>query len=135
MEAVRMIILDTHIWVWNVQEDNRLTEDQQQLIRDHESDEIGICSISLWEVAKAVQLKRLNFPIPVDDWFEIALNSPRIVLLPLISRIAVESTQLPGQFHKDPFDQLIVATARVHDVPLVTADADILKYPHVKLLP
>lgn len=130
-----MIILDTHVWVWNVQGDNRLTAGQQDLIRRHESDEIGICSVSLWEVAKAVQLKRLEFSVPVEEWFEIALNSPGIVLLPLTPSIAVESTRLPGEFHKDPFDQLIVATARVYDVPLVTADTDILKYPHVKLLP
>lgn len=130
-----MIIFDTHIWVWNVQEDKRLTKDRQDLIRSHESDEIGICAISLWEVAKAVELKRLKFSMPVEDWFVIALNSPGIVLLPLTPSIAVESTQLPGQFHKDPFDQLIVATARVFDVPLITSDSDILKYPHVKILP
>jgi len=130
-----MIILDTHIWVWNVQGDNRLTTDRQELIRDHESDEIGICSISLWEVAKAVELKRLNFAMPVEEWFEVALNSPGIVLLPLTASIAVESTQLPGNFHKDPFDQLIVATARIYDAPLVTVDSDIVQYPHVKLLP
>ena len=130
-----MIILDTHIWVWNVQEDKRLTDDRRDLIRCHESDEIGICAISLWEVAKAVQLKRLEFSMPVEGWFEIALASPGIILLPLTASIAAESTQLPGQFHEDPFDQLIVATARIHNVPLLTADSDILKYPHVKLLP
>jgi PIN domain nuclease of toxin-antitoxin system len=41
---------------------------------------------------------------------------------------------LPGEFHKDPADQIIVATARVHDAPLLTADERILKYPHVQLL-
>lgn len=128
-----MIILDTHIWVWNVQGDKRLTKDQQELIRRHESDEIGICAISLWEVAKAVELNRLRLSIPVKDWFVIALDSPGIVLLPLTASIAVESTQLPGNFHKDPFDQLIVATARVFDAPLVTIDSEIIKYPHVKL--
>ncbi len=130
-----MIILDTHIWVWSVQEDKRLTKDRQELIRSHESGEIGICAISVWEVAKAVQLKRLKFSVPVEDWFEIALDSPGIVLLPLTASIAIESTQLPGQFHKDPFDRLIVAAARIYDVPLVTSDSDILRYPHVKLLP
>jgi len=130
-----MIILDTHIWVWNVQEDKRLTKDRQELIRSHESGEIGICAISLWEVAKAVELKRLKFSMPVEDWFVIALDSPGIVLLPLTASIAIESTRLPGQFHKDPFDQLIVASARIYDAPLITDDSDILKYPHVKLLP
>jgi PIN domain nuclease of toxin-antitoxin system len=130
-----MIILDTHIWVWNVQEDKRLTRDRQELIRSHESGEIGICAISLWEVANAVEIKRLKFSMPVEDWFAIALDSPGVVLLPLTASIAVESTQLPGQFHKDPFDQLIVASARIYDAPLITADSDILSYPHVKLLP
>ncbi len=130
-----MIILDTHIWVWNIQGDKRLTQDRRELIRAHESDEIGICAISLWEVAKAVELKRLNFSMAVNDWFAIALKAPGIVLLPLTASIAVESTKLPGNFHKDPFDQLIVATARIYDVPLVTVDSDILLYPYVTLVP
>ena len=87
------------------------------------------------EVAKAVELRRLNFSMPVEDWFELALNSPGIVLLPLTASIAFESTRLPGNFHKDPFDQLIVTTARIYEVPLVTVDSDILQYQHVKLLP
>ncbi|MEO6052292.1 MAG: type II toxin-antitoxin system VapC family toxin [Pyrinomonadaceae bacterium] len=130
-----MIILDTHIWVWHVQGDKRLSRNRLELIRENELDEIGVCAISLWEVAKAVELKRLSFEIPIKDWFTIALSSPGIILLPLTPSIAVESTELPGNFHKDPFDQLIVATARILDVPLVTVDSDIVKYPHVKLLP
>jgi PIN domain nuclease of toxin-antitoxin system len=57
----------------------------------------------------------------------------RVKLLHLSPSIAVESTILPSEFHKDPADRLIVATARVHDCPLMTADAKILAYPHVKL--
>ena len=130
-----MIILDTHIWVWNIQDDKRLRKDQKELIRSHESDEIGICAISLWEVAKAVELKRLKLSIQVEDLLTIAMEAPGIVLLPLTPKIAVESTKLPGQFHRDPFDQLIVATARIYDEPLITSDSDILAYPHVKILP
>ncbi len=58
-----------------------------------------------------------------------------IRLLDLTPQIAVESTKLPGNFHKDPADQIIVATARIYDVPLVTMDNKIRNYPHVKLLP
>jgi len=46
----------------------------------------------------------------------------------------VESTQLPGEFHRDPAEQIIVATARIYDCPLLPADDKILKYSHVKLL-
>lgn len=49
-------------------------------------------------------------------------------------RIAVESTQLPGEFHRDPADQIIVATARIYNCPLLTLDKKILDYAHVKLL-
>lgn len=130
-----MIILDTHIWIWHVQGDKRLTEDRQELIYEHEADAIGVCAISLWEVAKAVELNRLTLSVSVDDWFVVATNQPGIVLLPLTPAIAVESTRLPGNFHKDPFDQLIVAAARIHDAPLITQDSDILAYKHVKQLP
>jgi PIN domain nuclease of toxin-antitoxin system len=42
------------------------------------------------------------------------------------------AVQLPGEFHRDPVDQIIVATARFYDCPLLTSDGKILKYPHVK---
>lgn len=128
-----MIILDTHIWIWNVQGDPRLSITHAELIRANESGRIGVSAFSLWEVAKAVELKRLVLPVSVDDWLNIALASPGIEIIPLSAEIAVESTRLPGDFHKDPFDQIIVATARVFNIPLLTADGAILKYPHVKL--
>jgi PIN domain nuclease of toxin-antitoxin system len=55
-------------------------------------------------------------------------------LIEFSPRIAVESTQLPGEFHRDPADQIIVATARIHNCPLLTLDKKILDYAHVKLL-
>ena len=92
-------------------------------------------AISCWEVAKLVERQRLSLPCPVFDWIQQALSYPGVSLLDLSPRICVESTQLPGTFHRDPADQIIVATARVFDVPLVTVDAKILAYPHVRLAP
>lgn len=74
-------------------------------------------------------------PIPIAEWFEQAFNYTGITLLEMTPRICVESTQLPGSFHRDPADQLIVATARVHDCPLVSIDQNILAYPHVTTVP
>jgi PIN domain nuclease of toxin-antitoxin system len=71
---------------------------------------------------------------PVGQWLTLALRFPGVRLLPLTPEIAVASTQLPGTFHKDPADQIIVATARVHGCPLVTADARILDYLHVETI-
>jgi PIN domain nuclease of toxin-antitoxin system len=84
--------------------------------------------------APLVQLNRLELRCPVAEWIDQALRYPGIRLLYLTPRIAVESTQLPGTFHRDPADQIIVATARIRDCSLLTADARILRYPHVKTL-
>jgi len=130
-----VIILDTHIWVWWVQSDKRLSSKHSAIIEENEFDGLGVSAFSLWEVALATRLNRLLLPLPVEDWLTRALAYPSVHLLPLTPRIAVESTRLPGDFHKDPADQIIVATSRVYDCPLVTYDDKILKYPHVKLLP
>jgi PIN domain nuclease of toxin-antitoxin system len=70
----------------------------------------------------------------VEDWLDQALSYPGIRLLDLTPRIVVESTQLPGNFHRDPADQLIVATARVLHCALMTVDEQIARYPHVQIL-
>jgi PIN domain nuclease of toxin-antitoxin system len=129
-----MIVLDTHIWVWWVHDTPELTKQHKRLIKDNEEQGLGISVISCWEVAKLVEYSRLTLPCPIVDWFEQALAYPGIQLLNLTPRIAVESTQLPGTFHRDPADQIIAATARVYDCPLITADERILNYPHVKVL-
>ncbi len=126
-----MIVLDTHIWIWWVHEDPHLSQPQMDAISAHEGDIIGVNAISCWEIAKLVEYGRLELPCPLAEWFEQALAYPGIRLLPLTPAIAIESTRLPGKFHRDPADQIIVATARLFNCPLVTLDEKIVKYPHV----
>jgi len=66
------------------------------------------------------------------EWLKQALAYPGVRLLELSPEIAAESTALPGDFHKDPADQIIVATARVHGCRLLIVDRKILDYPHVQ---
>jgi PIN domain nuclease of toxin-antitoxin system len=129
-----VILLDTHIWVWWVDGSPDLTAGQRSHVEAHETSGLGVRVISCWEVAKLVELKRLELGCPVAEWIEQAMAYPGVRLLYLTPRIAVESTQLPGTFHRDPADQIIVATARIRRCPLLTADARILSYPHVKTL-
>lgn len=129
-----MIILDTHIWVWWIHKNKELIDEHLRLIQENEAEGLGISVISCWEVAKLVEKKRLVLPEPIEDWFAQALNYPGIVLLNLTPKIVVESTQLPPTFHNDPADQMIVATARIYDCSLLTADEKILNYSHVKTL-
>ena len=129
-----MIILDTHIWVWWVDGGTQLPADYRALIQTEAANGLGVCAISCWEVAKLVERSRLLLTVPVEQWLTQAIQPP-VVLLPLSPKIAVGSTQLPGSFHRDPADQLIVATARHYDCPLVTVDGLIRSYPHVRLAP
>lgn len=128
-----MIVLDTHVWVWWVNESEELTAPMRQLIERHQQEGLGVSIISCWEVARLAERGRLQLTMPVDLWIEQALSSPNVELLDLTPRIVVESTQLPGEFHRDPADQMIVATARVYDIPLLTADSKLLQYSHVKI--
>jgi len=127
-----VILLDTHAWVWWVHGDARLSEEQRKMLDARIVEGIGVSIISCWEVAKLVEYGRLKLPQDVAEWLGVALVYPGLRLLDLTPAIVVESTRLPQPFHKDPADQIIVATARIHDCPLATADDKILNYGHVR---
>ena len=95
---------------------------------------MAISAISCWEVAKLVEYQRLKLACSIEEWVETAIRLPDIELIELTPQIAITSTKLRGRFHRDPADQIIVATALVYDLPLLTADEKILKYKHVKTL-
>jgi PIN domain nuclease of toxin-antitoxin system len=129
-----MILLDTHIWVWWVDDSQQPTDRQRHVIQDNMRSGLGVSAISYWEVAKPVEYRRLELACAIEEWMEQAVAYPGIQLLELTPQIAIESTKLPGRFHRDLADQIIVATARLYDIPLLTADSRILPYPHVRNL-
>lgn len=128
-----MIVLDTHIWVWWVDDNARLTKKHREWIEEHQSQGLGVSIVSCWEVAKLVEKNRLVFSCSTREWLEEALAYPGVQLLDFTLPIVVDSTQLSG-FHSDPFDQIIVATARIYGCRLLTVDAKILNYPNVQTL-
>jgi PIN domain nuclease of toxin-antitoxin system len=128
-----MIVLDTHIWIWWVSNSSRLTQNHHQHIQQYSSQGLGVSIISCWEVAKLVEKNRLNLSISVEEWLKVALSYPNIQLLDLTVPIRIQSTQLTG-FHNDPADQIIVATAKIYNCPLLTADNKIINYPNVTTL-
>jgi PIN domain nuclease of toxin-antitoxin system len=128
-----VILLDTHIWVWWVSRPDRLQARHRELLELGADRVFGVSVISCWEVAKLVEYGRLKLDRIVEPWIESALAEPGVTLLPLHPRIVVESTQLPQPFHRDPADQLLVATARVFQCPIMTEDDKIAAYPHVRL--
>jgi PIN domain nuclease of toxin-antitoxin system len=114
--------------------DEKLSPKQLEFIQDNEDGVIGVSAISLWKIAKLVENGKLELPISLEKWFAQALSYPGVQVIELTPEIATESTQLPGEFHKDAADQIIVATARVMKCKLVTSDEKILNYSHVKTI-
>ena len=138
-----MIILDTHVWVWWVEDPAQLSEAQREAIEANErgDNSIGICATSLWEIAKLVEYGRLNLSYDLPDWFSIALASPAVSILGLTPAIAIRSTSVVERVNRgqpeqinDPSDQIIIATAIVHDCSLLTSDAKIIAYPDVRTI-
>lgn len=129
-----MLILDTHIWVWWNHNDPQLSAHHRKVIESSRNQGIGICTITLVEIARLVHRQRVILPKPIEEWFDIALSQEGFLLISITPTIAIDAANLPGSFHKDPADRLIVATARAYDCPLITADREINAYPHVKLL-
>jgi len=129
---VREILLDTHVWIWASVEDRiSLSPRARRVIR--EAKRKWISAISYWELAKLVERKRIGFSMPILSWITRSLNEMDISIADLSPEIAVESTQLKG-FHKDPADQIIVATCRVLGIPLLTSDRRILDFPDIKTI-
>ena len=125
-------LLDTNIWVWMVESHQRIPRNILSTLLEPENYPFHISAISVWEVAKKVSIDKLALSIPVRDWLVQATRKPFIEIIPLSVDIALESTILPGAFHKGPADQIIVASARQRNMTLLTTDRLIMAYQHVK---
>ena len=130
-----MVVLDTCAWLWMCSEPKKLSRAAREAIgRDQKRDGLVVSVMSAWEIAKLVQKRKLAFSITCREWIEGAVRADGVMIHPLTPDICVESTELPGVFHGDPADQLIVATARLLGAPVVTSDRKIRDYPHVATL-
>jgi PIN domain nuclease of toxin-antitoxin system len=128
-ESAPKLVLDTHIWIWLMEGAPDLKPKLRKRIEACAREgELLVSAISTWEVGMLEAKGRITFDQECADWVRDALSAPGIRLAPLSPDIAVASTRLPGDFHGDPADRMIVATARAHACPLVTADADIITY-------
>ncbi|WP_257828131.1 type II toxin-antitoxin system VapC family toxin [Burkholderia glumae] len=130
-----MIVLDTHALVWWVSGDSTLSKKAKAAIeRELVGGDILISSISAWEVAMLVEREKLVLSMDVASWLATVSEIEAVRFVPVDAEIAVKSVELPGDFHKDPADRMIVATARKFSVPLVTKDEKIRAYAHVKTI-
>jgi PIN domain nuclease of toxin-antitoxin system len=121
-----MIVLDTHAWIWWISNPEKLGAAAASAIEQAmQENSILLSSISTWEIALLVAKGRLTLSINVRDWVRKTESLPFVRFMPVDNTIALRSVDLPGAFHADPADRIIVATALSTGMPLVTKDEKI----------
>lgn len=130
-----MIVLDTHIWLWWLSNPEKLSVKAAQAInKEVIGGEVAISSISTWEIAMLIDKGRLKLSMDVSDWMRKTGALPFIKFFPVDNTIALRSVVLPGEFHPDPADRIIVSTAMTLGAPLITKDDKILNYSYIKTI-
>lgn len=130
-----MIIIDTHILLWWINDQNKLSEKAIKIINQQiDRDVILVSSISIWEICLLIKKDRISLNLDLDRWIEKIENLPFLRFIPVDNQIAQKSVNLPGTFHSDPADRIIVATAREKGTALITSDKKIRKYRNVQAI-
>lgn len=125
----KVLLLDTHVWLWLVGGAEPLKRPVLSAVEGAaRRGRIRVSAISVWEVAMLEARGRIRLAKDCLAWVQEALSAPGTSLVPLTPEIAVESSRLPGEFHGDPADRILVATARLLGGTLLTRDARILTY-------
>lgn len=118
-----MILLDTHVIIWDSLAPNRLSVQAEQAIAQaNQQDGMLIADISLWEIAMLVQKGRIQIATDCQSFITLLLQANKTRVVPISPAIATQAVQLPALVNKDPADRLLVATALVEQAVLVTAD-------------
>ena len=124
-----MIILDTHIWLWWVNENiDLLGQVRNELIQ--RADIVAVSAISCFEIAWLDAHRHIVLPCNRTIWFEKALEGSGINLLPITPMIASIAVDLP-EHHSDPQDRIIIATTLSHDAQLMSSDSKFPRYNEI----
>jgi len=126
-------LLDTHIWIWSQENPEQLGQKSRRELGDI-AQERFVSAISTLEIARLIHLGLVRLRHRFTEWKQFSLAELNAATLDLTQGIAWEAYNLPGRFHNDPADRVLVATARIANLTLITADDLILRYPHVKTL-
>ena len=121
------VLLDTHVWIWSQEDPDRHGPQTKRLLlgAEHEN---HVCAISTRELAWLVATGAVSVSIALREWVERALRAIQARTVQISHEIAMEAYALPGPFHKDPADRLLIAASRCHELTVLTADEGMLDY-------
>lgn len=121
------LLLDTHVFLWFISADQRLSESMRDAIRDPSND-VFLSVVSLWETIIKHQTGKISLPQPPGLYLPAARMRHNIASLPLDEGSVARLTPLP-LLHRDPFDRVLVCQALEHGLTLLTEDEAIRQYP------
>lgn len=122
-------LLDTHVWIWLQEADKQLPLPAVRMLEAVQAErKLFASAISVLEIAQLESKGRVQLTLNIREWLEQSFTDDGIQLLPLSPEIAVASTRLPGNLHRDSADRILVATARIEGLTLLTQDARLLEY-------
>ena len=123
------ILLDTHAWVWlRFGTLEAVPETLDALRQAAEADRWFVCDFTFYEIAHAVSRKRLQLDGPIFEWFSAASVHGMPRLITITPEVAAATLDLPAEFHGDPGDRILAATAMVHNLTLCTHDRQLLRF-------
>jgi PIN domain nuclease of toxin-antitoxin system len=126
------LLLDTHVFLWYIGSDPRLTAAYRAAIQDS-ANEVFLSAASIWEAVIKHQLGKLPLPSPPAEYLPRQREAHGIAALPIDERVMLTLAELPPN-HRDPFDRMLVAQAIQHGFTLLSTDPDVITYP-VAVLP
>lgn len=132
------LLLDTHVLIWLVQGSRLKADAVRQVDKAAQRRDVRVSVVSAWEVGLLAGRRGVDFGPDPKAWFARAVQQPGVRVLGLTAEVAIDASLLPRPFHPDPADRLLVATARHHDLTLVTRDRRILAYAeagHLRAMP
>jgi len=121
------ILLDTHTVLWWVDDDDRLSATARKLLADSRTSNL-LSVVTVWEVAIKYHLGRLRLPGTPEEFFANITDELDLITLPIEKVYAFTAASLPLH-HSDPFDRMLISQAIIEQVPILSSDTRLARYP------
>ena len=122
-----IILIDTHVFLWMISAPNKLSDRAKDII-ESTNNEVFLSVVSGWEITTKAKINKLKLPEKPEIYIPEQIQKNFIEILPIEMKHVLNIYNLPG-IHKDPFDRLLISQSQLEDLPILTNDEKISRYP------